>query len=46
MKQSLVQSTAMVSNAYLKDFDWKVKVKERDILNFWIALRLFNSFSL
>ncbi|XP_074620035.1 COMM domain-containing protein 8-like [Acropora palmata] len=26
MKQSLVQSTAMVSNAYLKDFDWKVKM--------------------
>lgn len=33
VKQSLVQSTAMISNAFLKDFDWKVKVGDR-ILKF------------
>jgi len=27
VRQSLVQSTAMISNAVLKDFDWKVKVR-------------------
>lgn len=26
LRQSLVQNTAMISNAVLKDFDWKVKV--------------------
>ena len=26
IRQSLVQNTAMISNAHLKDFDWKVKV--------------------
>ena len=26
VRQSLVQNTAMISNAVLKDFDWKVKV--------------------
>jgi len=26
VRQSLVQNTAMISNAYLKDFDWKVKM--------------------
>ena len=27
VKRSLVQNTAMISNAVLKDFDWKVKVR-------------------
>ena len=27
VRQSLVQHTAMISNAVLKDFDWKVKVR-------------------
>lgn len=26
VKQSLLQNTAVISSAYLKDFDWKVKV--------------------
>lgn len=32
----------MISNAYLKDFDWKVKVREIDILNLVIALSSLN----
>ena len=27
VRQSMVQNTAMISNAVLKDFDWKVKVR-------------------
>ena len=29
VRRSLVLSTASISNSYLKDFDWKVKVSER-----------------
>lgn len=29
VRQSLVLSTAAITNSYLKDFDWKVKVCKR-----------------
>ena len=29
VRQSLVQNTAMISNAHLKDFNWKVKVSRK-----------------
>ena len=40
VRQSLVQNTAMISNAYLKDFDWKVKVSEESLKLKFATLRI------